>query len=200
MLTPTKAPIPVGIPHIAAAKTTLIDETPLFLSGRAKAKPSGISWNINTIVKEIPNAVDASYPEPIANPSGKWCAAIDANIIIPVPNKPLLPLLIALGLYFIFSCIYIANITPEKMPNKTGKKFDISNAFGNKSKQTTATIKPAENSKTKLIILLLALLKNSANIPPIAVPTTPADIPTKVIFNICSNSFPSKHPYKKNIL
>ena len=33
--------------------------------------PSGISCNKIAIAKVIPNLVDASNPEPIANPSGK---------------------------------------------------------------------------------------------------------------------------------
>ena len=49
--------------------------------------PSGISCKQIAIAKAKPNLIDASKPEPIANPSGKLCIASPIDTIIPVFNN-----------------------------------------------------------------------------------------------------------------
>ena len=86
-IAPKNAPIPVVIPDSITQKITFVFDIPPFFIGTAIDIPSGISCKHIAIAKPSPKRIDASKPEPIANPSGKLWIANPIDTIIPVFNK-----------------------------------------------------------------------------------------------------------------
>lgn len=145
-----------------------------------------MSCNKIAKAKLNPNLLDASNPEPIANPSGKLWIARPIPTIIPVFKSELLLLILAFFLYIFFTKLSqnIIVATPNPIPKNKEPILDISRASGIKSKQITASISPAANCKTKLKKRAEVLLKVTPIIPPIVVPKVPKNSPKIAVWII----------------
>lgn len=87
---------------------------------------------------------------------------------------------------------------PNSIPKKTAPKLVSSNASGNKSKHTIATISPDAKAKMKLKNLWDGFLNLIPINPPIVVPKVPKNNPISVVFIISlkiKNSFKIKYSF-----
>lgn len=175
---PNNAPTPVVIPDKITYSIIFDVFIPPFFMGIDIDIPSGISCKQIAIAKLNPNFIDASKPEPIANPSGKLCIASPILTIIPVFNNEL-----SLLWNFSFESIFLPTIElhniiitiPIIVPNITLDILLISNASGIRSKHITAIINPDANDNIKLNNLFDAPLNFIPIIPPIVVPNVPKE-------------------------
>lgn len=144
-----------------------------------------MSWKHIAIAKDKPSFTEASYPEPIAKPSGRLCIAKPILTIIPVFNNLSFAVL---AFFENFLSTYMSHIIiiiiPSKIPINEINRFEISSASGISSKQITAIISPAANDNIKLKNLLEVLFNFTPIIPPIVVPKVPKNRPTKVVLTI----------------
>ena len=156
---------------------------PPFFIGTAIDIPSGISCKHIAIANDKPNFIEASNPDPIANPSGKLCSARPMLTIIPVFSNEFLFLCFILNFLSTSTSQIIITIIPNTIPINT---FNIPvklNASGIKSKHTIEIISPDANASIKLKNFLDVFLTVTPIIPPIVVPNVPKNNHISVVFS-----------------